>query len=375
MFKYLLFVHLALCSLILPFKLQSQDVVLQKQILFIVPDSDTNPFWHKSIQFMQAVAQSLNLRSESLLYSDSSRNRFLIVDAIKKQLARESKPQMIVTTFAFMAEKDVLQVFEEHKTPFITINTTLTPRIIEEVGLPREKYKYWLGHIAPDDMLVGKQLAEYLIQHVPVKKKTMIGLSGSKIHSAGKLRTVGLESAVKNNDVVTFIQSVGTNWTVSEGKTKTIQLLKRHKNANVNIIWTAGDALAEGAIMATEQFSNFDAGKNIWLGGVDWSEKNIGYIKSSQQFVSFGGHFVEGGIATLMLYDYINGFDFKDDTGLIVNTPLFPMTISNVNALANNIKTEYWPKIDFSMLSKKQNPQLKRYNFSVPKLLSLELNN
>lgn len=374
MVKHLVLLSLLFGHLVLPNQVLGNQVVNpEPQILFIVPDGDSNPFWNKSIKFMQAVAKSLNIGYESHLFSDLDRNRFLIVDAIRKQLVHPNKPHMIVTTFAFMAEKEILEMLEKQKTPFITINTTLTSRVIKEVGLPREKYKYWLGHIAPDDIQVGEQLAKYLIEHVPDTEKTMIGLGGLKIHSAGKLRTIGLNSAVINNEKLTFIQSVRTDWSVSDGKIKTKQLLERHDESNVNLIWAAGDALVEGALMAIDQFNHFHAGENIWLGGVDWRDNNIEYIKNGQQFVSLGGHFIEGGIATIMLYDYINGIDFKDDTGVIINTPLYPMTKSNVDKLAVNIKTAFWSKINFSLLSKKANPKLLHYDFSVPKLLAVEI--
>ena len=74
---------------------------------------------------------------------------------------------------------------------------------------------------------------------------------------------------------------------------------------------------------------------------------------------------MEAGWALVMLYDYHNNKDFKDDTGVEIVTKLEPITKTNIDTFLQKLGDRDWNKIDFRKFTKTDNPSLTSYNFSL----------
>ncbi|MGJ8681720.1 ABC transporter substrate-binding protein [Paraglaciecola sp.] len=342
-----------------------------KRLMVLLPEGSKRAFWQNIISYMNATASNLGIEITVHFFEKPDKNRYQISASVSTLLNNQKqKPDMIVSTFSFLAEDEILNTLNPLEIPLITFNTSIPDNISQIIGQPREKYPYWLAHISPDDISVGSQLAHYLINSIPAKEKNMIGLGGLQFQSTGLSRSLGLRQAAQNNRDTFLVQEVAIDWNAKEAQLKTKVLLNRHKN--INIIWAAADNMVEGAIQAiSSHFPKLIPGKDIWLGGVDWSTSAVKNIESNKQLVSYGGHFVEGGIAIILLYDYLNGLDFIDDTGVTLKTKLAPMTKDNVEHISKQLLPSKWTKIDFKQFTKTHNPAQKNYDLAIERLLNI----
>ena len=78
---------------------------------------------------------------------------------------------------------------------------------------------------------------------------------------------------------------------------------------------------------------------------------------------------MHGGVATILLYDYLNGYDFAGELGVYVEIQPVVITRDNVDFFLPKLRADHWQKIDFKKFSKTLNPDLKQYNFSLEHIL------
>ncbi len=102
-------------------------------------------------------------------------------------------------------------------------------------------------------------------------------------------------------------------------------------------------------------------GKDILVGGIDWSNDGIKLIESGKMELSLGGHFIEGALAIILLHDYLNRFDFTQQTPSIIKTLMMALSQRNMSQIKPKLQADYWQTIDFRKQSKALNPKLRHY--------------
>ena len=156
------------------------------------------------------------------------------------------------------------------------------------------------------------------------------------------------------------------NWSTKEGEFLFSKGLKRFKETNV--VWSANDDIAVGVIAAIKK-SGKTPGKDILTGGMDWTPDALAAVESGEMVCSLGGLFMHGGWASILAYDYLGKKDFKSDVGVRVKTDIEVLSSENIADYLKKFKTRDWSKVDFKKFSKRHNPKLKKYDFSVKALL------
>lgn len=137
-------------------------------------------------------------------------------------------------------------------------------------------------------------------------------------------------------------------------------------------MWAANDNMALGLIDGAKE-EGMRPGKDFVVGGIDWLPEALDAVKNGQMAVSIGGHFVEGMWALIMMYDYLNGFDFKEDHGVSIQTRMLALdkiAIDKLGNLTEKFSQSNLNRVDFSHFSKTHNPELKSYTFDIASLLS-----
>lgn len=371
------FILSAFCSLLLIFLSNSAnscsiDAISPPKVLLVLPRPDTDPFWHHVKQFGLAVSESLCMDLSVVNAQIGDDNRFFYVQLLNDVIEKGPKPDLIVGQFFAGGEKAQLEMLARYNIPFISFNSAISKKVLDTVGMPTTRFKNWLAHISPDEYNTGKQLSMKLLSSLGEGEKgVMIGIGGSHTNSASVHRMEGLQSSFAQDKRHQLLQAVYTNYTVADAKLKTEALLSRHHLLDINLIWTASDDLALGVIGAVEKDGKIP-GKDILVGGIDWNESNFEFIRTGKMEVSYGGHFIEAGIAILLGHDYLHGIDFTKMTGSIVRTELFPLDKKNINQIGPFINPEHYHRLDFKVRSMFHNPHQEGYELNINSMLRLD---
>jgi hypothetical protein len=110
---------------------------------------------------------------------------------------------------------------------------------------------------------------------------------------------------------------------------------------------------------------------HILTGGIDWETEGLTDIKTNKMTTSLGGHFMQGGLALVLLYDYHHGKDFVSELGTRIDMRLSALTHANIQVYHNILEDGKWDRIDFKNLSKCYNSKRSKYNFDLKEIYCL----
>lgn len=341
------------------------------RVVFLNPAPPGNAFWDCVTRSMKAAAEDFDM-DLSVTYLDKNEitSRFSYVNAAGEALKRTPKPDYLI----FLNLKDtghrMLNMAELGGVKSVVILSDIHPEEARQVGAPRERFTHWIALISPDDEQAGFALGTALMDEAtlrwPQHAPQITGILGAQNGTASALRYAGLQRAVKTRNDAVLLHSVPTRtWLSSEGKEKSHLLLAR--NPEANIIWAASDGLAFGAFDAIRE-----TGRPAVTGGVDWTDEGLQAVAQGRLTASVGGHFLEGIVALVMIYDYHQGIDFINDTGTRLSTPMYAATTKNAQQLRTLLNDKNLRRLDFRQLSKYFNKSLLRYDFSIENLVQWE---
>lgn len=346
--------------------------------VFLNPAPAGNAFWDAVTRHMQAAAEDLGIHL-SVHYLDKNEvtSRFAYVNAAAVALAEQPlsaqplsaqpRPQYLV----FLNLKDtgyrILEMAEQAQVKSLIILSDIHPEDATKMDQPRRRFKHWIAHLSPDDenagYLLGLSLIAEASQRWPSTGAKIAAILGSKNGTAAELRFAGLQRAVHENPSAMLHIGVPTRtWLQSEGQEKTALLLAQYPD--LNVVWAASDSLAFGVRDALQQLK-----PQAITGGVDWTDEGLQAVVDGKITASVGGHFLEGIMAMVMLYDYHHGVDFVTDTGVRLTTPMHVATRASATRVKSSLSAENIRRIDFRKLSKVRTKTLKKYDFSVENIL------
>ena len=332
----------------------------QIKVSYLSPALD-RAFWQNTYDLMQAAADDLNIELTPVF----TESNYRLTKAGLKLLNAKEKPDYFIASFLAEIAAHLLSVAEERQIKTILINGSIPETDKAIVGLPRDKLKYWLGLLYPDDYSAGYQLSRYLLQQG--KENTgsinlnVIGLGGDPVGAPSLNRERGFRRGLKEFGTANLLEYVTCDWEREVGKNMALQYLDKHPK--IDVIWTASDEIAMGA-MTSIYTAGLKPGKDIVVGGFDWSPEALQKIKNGEMSASMGGHFIEGVFALILIHDYHHGIDFTNDPGLQHQTPMQMITTENVDRYYQILSHPDWGRIDFRQFSKVYNKSLKKYDFS-----------
>ncbi len=339
------------------------------KVTFLAPEPQDNLFWGPVANFMTAVADDLGIDLE-VIFSPAS-GSYILKRLGLKVLNREEKPDYILIGYFIDVTEAMMIANIENDTRIFVFNTSLNRRERRIIGYPRGNFPNWIGHIYPDDKQAGFDLAETLIaklnRSVPGEQPKIAGLAGGQEAPVSINRVTGLKQSAIRHKKSNISKVYNTTWDKQSAVSTTKSLLR--ELPDTNIIWTVADALALGSV-ETVKSTGRAPGKDVFIGGFDWSAEAFDSIKRGEMTASIGGHFMEGGWALIMIYDYHNGIDFQDDPGITSTTNMQVITNDNITEFEKKLGDRDWSKINFKPFTKTHNPELKKYDFSLDALLS-----
>ena len=318
----------------------------ETKVTFIVPDVQGPIFWQLVAQTSIAAANDLNIDLD-IIYSNN--DRFALIEKINQIIAQENKPDYIVLRPLSGNTKSVFSLLEQSKIKFITIEQSIDREKYKSLAVPRQYYKYWLGHIYYDDVAGGKLLRDSLIrifkEKYPDKEIIMTGIGGDHTELSIN-RQQSLVNLIKNEKIenVSFTQIFPVLWDPTLLSSRYPLIINRYPKTN--IFWTAGDQIALTLIAEQKRLKH----KISIVGGFDWLPSALESIQQGELSASVGGHFLMAAAVMIKIADYEKGID----RFLLESTPLSYelITLDNVNQYVSFIKENQWEDINFKLFSK-----------------------
>ena len=363
------------CLLFIALVMSLTGVSAQEEKLrvgFICAATADHPFWGQVIQVMQAAANDLNI--DLIIKYDPTRSTYATKKIGSQLINSEPKLDYLLTKYWLGVTATHIEQARQRGIKVFIFNSDVPESEYEATGrFPRQKYTNWIGHMVPDDNQAGYDLAKILIERAREIKSTrekkrirVLGLNGPFESTVGTNRLGGLKKRIQETPDAVLEDTVVTNWMADDADKSIVNLLKLHPDTDV--LWAPNESITWGAVQAAEH-SGKTPGKDIVIGGFDWNAESIKAIADGRIAASMFGHFLEGAWALILVNDYHYGFDFANNPGTRISTPLAVIDAGNYERYITLLRKDSWEKIDFRKFSKKYNPELKEYNFNINQFL------
>lgn len=336
------------------------------------------PFWNMFTNFMQEAANDLGI--ELQLYNGEN-NHLKMVREVEQALKGSDKPDVILfSNFKYTAVK-IISMAEEAKVAAFLVNSPLSPKGAAKMGAPRANYRFWIGEMFPDEEGAGIMLANMLIDEAKTQHKVhtdgkvhMLGFNGPLASGSAITRLAALKKVVKQRTDVELLQIVNIpEWDEKDAQRRLPGLMKRYPQATV--AWSGSARLTMGILAGIQQL-NLTPGQDLFTEciGFDFSHEIFPRIQAGEVVAASGGHFIEGAWALILVYDYLHGVDFAEQSVSLL-TPMGIVTKDNAGIYLRNLTDEKLTpenltRIDFTQYSKALNPEIQEYQFSLDSVLS-----
>ena len=367
--KVIVTISLVVCGIV------SASAAEKIKVTFINPgisdmNNPTGTFWLSVSAFMQAAADGLNMDLE-ILYAE--RNHVLMQRQAEEVAKRAVRPDYLIAVNEKLSAGKMIEVADKAGMKTFMINNVFVGDQAQEYGAPREKYKNWIGSLIPDNRFAGYQIAKIISERAlqsGLKGKDgkihLVAIAGDHATQASVERVEGLEKAVLENPLILLEQIFYAEWSKDTAFQQTVGFLKRYPETSA--IWAANDPMALGTIEGVRVMGK-TPGKDVLVGGLNWDPPAVDKIKDGSLTTSLGGHFMTGGWALVMLYDYHHGKDFAEEGTQFQRQIFGALDKSNIMVFQAKLGDRKWGEIDFTKFSKVLNPDVKKYDFSLDAIL------
>jgi ABC-type sugar transport system substrate-binding protein len=345
-------------------------------VTFFVNSLPGTPFWESQIDFAKAVSKAFNINLTISYIPRKYIDRFGVTEYIEDYLDKQSTlPDLIVSSLWLGAEQKVLQIFADRNIAYFSINNQLTEPLLASLGTPRVKFPRWLGHIATDDVAVGAQLTEYLLQQIE-KNKTcasacpihLFAFSGFTFTTASQQREKGLNLALAKRRDVQLFNVVHAAWDRQEAYAMMPTILQRHDD--IDGYWIASDFMALGVLQGLQESKR---PQTAILASIDWSPDIIAPIKSGAVSASLGGHFMEAGWAITLYADALLAGDFAAKFGTLFHSELDILDGNNIDTIGAFLAKPHWNSEAILLNSRHYNPNFTHYSFHPLTIINAQL--
>lgn len=316
-----------------------EDVVIG----FAVPVL-SNPYWKANADFARDIAEQLGAE-------------LVVVDAGEKEDQQLKNMQDLVAqgvdgiVFGPITSElgpALLQVCDQAGIPCAAM--ARKPGI-EPAG---DNADHYAGYVVADDHGDGEASAHALADAGVERVVAMSGLQGNSV-ADGRLDGF-LEAADELG-----LEVVSTHRPVElpeDGLDTTTNFLAEHPGPGFDGLFAFNDSSAIGAIEALEESGVAD---EVRVASIDGTEEGVTAVAEGTMEQTLGGEFINGGFATVLVYDAINGHTW-DERGIVLN--VLPVTQDNVEEYRSQF-IDAVPTYDAEELSLTHNPDASADAFTI----------
>ena len=329
-------------------------------------------FWHAVNATMLAAAAQLGIDVD---IRETGRSRDKAIEFAHQFLDENPPLDYLIATNDVDAAPEVIRLANAAHVKLILLNNELNEKDWAEFGEPRTKYRSWLGSIVPDHEGAGYGIATAILTEAARIKANrplkILALTGDHETPAGNERVRGLKRAVGDMTKslgpasVELVEVRYLDWTAKTAEASVRQFIAM--GPRIDALWAANDPMALGAISALSE-AGYKPGEDVLVGGLNWSQVAVKKVLDGEMVVTYGGHFLLGAWAMVVLRDYHDGRDFAEED-VRLQIPMGAIDLPVARRFPDIGNTD-WRKVDFTRFSKTRNPKLKRYDFTQDALLA-----
>ncbi|WP_284946009.1 ABC transporter substrate-binding protein [Acidisoma cladoniae] len=218
-----------------------------------------------------------------------------------------------------------------------------------------DKHENYIAFVGPSDKDAGYHMGKALLAGLTpgADGKKVIGVvNGTPGTSVAIDRRKGLAQAIAEEgaDKVTIAGEVEGNFVRDQAQSAFEALYQGHPE--IKGVFASNDPMAMGVIAALERTGKVP-GKDVLVVGMDLNGSNVIAMKGGKQLFDIGGHWLQGGIGLLIMYDYLHGFKLPADQSNF-KLKLLPMTQPDVVRFDKDFPGGQ-PNFDFKAHSKVYN--------------------
>jgi ABC-type sugar transport system substrate-binding protein len=329
-------------------------------------------FWLLVSSTMRAAAAELGIDVD-IRHTQRSYDKAIAL--ARDFLSERPPPDYLIATNDLGAGGAIIKLADAANVRIVLLDNDLDQKEWAEYGEPRTKYRHWLGSLVPDHEGGGYRVAEAVLTEAmriknnpPLRMLALagdIGTPASNDRVRGLKRAVGVMSKLLGPASVQLVDVRNLDWT-EEGAQASIKQFVR-AGQRIDAVWAANDQMAFGAIRALRE-AGYKPGVDVVVGGFNWSQGGIDRVLNGEMVVTYGGHFLGGAWAMVILRDYHNARDFAEED-VRLQFPMGAVDLPVARRFPEIGKLD-WRNVDFTRFSKTRNPEITRYNFTPDAVLS-----
>jgi ABC-type sugar transport system substrate-binding protein len=227
-----------------------------------------------------------------------------------------------------------------------------------------EGHENYLAFVGPSDEDAGYHIGKALFDALkpgPNGKIILGVVNGTAGTSVAIDRRKGLQRAIEENGNVEIAGEVDGNFVRVASQTAFESLYVGHPD--IQGVWCGNDAECMGVIAALKSKGKVP-GKDVLVSAMDLNPENIELVKTGEQLFTIGGHWVQGGIGLVIMYDFLHGqkIPAADAT---VKLKLLPMAQNQVDAYLKDYPNGQPKDYDFKAHTKTFNKDAPPYAYEL----------
>lgn len=333
------------------------------RIAFINPGHGDRGFWKDVRDTMQAAADQFGYE---LIVFDSDRDSKKMIESAGKVFTLDPAPDYIIAVNEYQQGTRIVLEAEKRGIPVVMLLNDLTDQQKGTHGYPGKDFDNWILSLTPDNERAGYDIAKSLIDAARLQSENqqprplcLISIAGDRTTPASLQRLEGLDHALSRFPLLKEQRRLVANWSYDEAYRQTENWLNR--GGCVDAIWAANDDIALGAIAALEKAGR-KPGKDVFVGGLNWSPDGLRKVAEGKMTMTHGGHFFAGAWVMVLLHDYIKGVEFLSNHPE-VSFRMEAITPENISYFVDVLGSRDWTHLNFGGFSIANSPSRTDYSF------------
>ena len=307
----------------------------------IVPTLEAQ-FWNRYVEFMQEGAKELGVELITL-NAENSADRMV---QYLEDLVSRGVDGIIFVPYWDTGRKGIMEA-GRYGIPVICTDTypgTIQPGDFDN----------YIAFVGPSDEKAGYAMAKALFAATEPAEdgKKYIGVvNGTPGTSVAINRRKGLGNALAEHPEVVVVGEVVGDFVRDTSQKAMEDLYQAHPY--LKGVWAANGGTATG-VMAALKDAGVHPGKDVMVVAMDLNPENVDAVRNGELLFDIGGHWLQGGFALVMMYDYLHGFEIPKELAS-VELELLPLTQETYDQYMADYPGGM-PEYDFRAHSRVYNP-------------------